>query len=60
MNNYYTTEETAKILKIKIRTLRQWINDGKIATFRMDAVDGRRLYISRDEILRVTGGRADV
>ncbi len=60
MNNYYTTEETAKILKIKIRTLRQWINDGKIATFRMDALDSRRLYISREEILRVTGGRADV
>ena len=31
----YTIEETAEILKIKPRTVRQWITDGKLKSFKI-------------------------
>ena len=31
----YTIEETAEILKIKPRTVRQWITDGKLKSFKL-------------------------
>ena len=35
VDRIYTIEEAAEILKIKPRTLRQWVTDGKINAFRI-------------------------
>jgi|GEM_PF-1235217 excisionase family DNA binding protein len=35
VDRIYTLEEAADVLKIKPRTLRQWVTDGKIKAFKM-------------------------
>jgi excisionase family DNA binding protein len=35
IDTIYTIEETAHILKIKPRTVRQWITDGKLKSFKI-------------------------
>jgi len=35
VSTIYTIEETAELLKIKPRTVRQWITDGKLKSFKI-------------------------
>lgn len=35
VDRIYTLEEAAEVLKIKPRTLRQWVTDGKIKSFKI-------------------------
>ncbi|PKL64789.1 MAG: DNA-binding protein [Methanomicrobiales archaeon HGW-Methanomicrobiales-3] len=35
VDTIYTIEEAAEILKIKPRTVRQWITDGKLKSFKL-------------------------
>lgn len=35
VDRIYTLEEAADVLKIKPRTLRQWVSDGKVKAFKM-------------------------
>lgn len=35
VDNIFTVDETAKILKIKPRTVRAWINQGRLKSFKL-------------------------
>lgn len=50
---YYKLSVAAPILGIKLRTLRQWIIDGKIKAFKYP--DSRNNYIAQSEIDRMKG-----
>ncbi len=58
MKPYYNLDEAAKILGVKVRTLRGWIKEGRVVSFKI--ANGRRKFITREELLIVTGGRANV
>lgn len=48
----YNLAETSRLMGVKVRTLRKWIHDGKLKAIKYG--DGRRWYISANEIQRVT------
>lgn len=54
----YKISEAANMLGIKIRTIRQWIHDGKIKAFRYP--NSRNLFVTENEIKRLMGERKDV
>ena len=47
----YSLKDTAVMLGIKVRTMRQWIRDGKIKAFRYDG--SRRWYVTESELRRL-------
>lgn len=50
----YNIIKTAELLGIKVRTVRQWIRDGKINAFKYDV--SNRWFIPESEITRLRGG----
>lgn len=54
----YKISDAANLLGIKIRTIRQWIHDGKIKAFRYP--ESRNLFVTESEIKRLMGERKDV
>ncbi len=55
MERDYTIRDAAVILGIKVRTLRQWIHDGKINAYKRDF--SRRWVIRESELRRVKDDR---
>lgn len=56
MDKMYNTYEAAQMLGLKVRTVREWIAQGKIkATHYMG---GERWYISSAEIKRIAEGES--
>jgi predicted site-specific integrase-resolvase len=53
MEKYYTLKETSEILNVKVRTLRLWIEKGKLITKKYGC--GKMHYVSEKEIERVQG-----
>lgn len=51
MEKYYTLKEMSEILNVKIRTLRLWIEKGKIITKKYGC--GKMHYVSEKEIERL-------
>ena len=51
MEKHYSLKETAEILGIKVRTVRDWIFKGKIKAGKYE--DGKKWYISKSEIERL-------
>lgn len=47
---YYTLREAAKVLRIQVRTLREWIKTGKIKAEKQE--NGWYWRISEEEIMR--------
>ena len=43
---FYTREETAKLLNVSLTTLFHWNNDGTLKNTKM----GKRVYYSKDEV----------
>lgn len=58
MEKAYKVSDAAKILGIKVRTMRQWIHDGKVSAFKYE--QGKNLYITEKEMKRLIEGRKDV
>ena len=54
MDKMYNTFETAKLLGMKVRTIRAWIHDGKIKATKY--ADGGQWYVSESEIKRIAKG----
>lgn len=50
----YSLKDTAVLLGIKVRTMRQWIRDGKIKAFRYEG--NRRWYVTESEVRRLKNG----
>lgn len=48
---YYTLKETSDILNLSIRTLRQWIIQGKLKAIKY--AGGKFWYVSDKEIIRI-------
>lgn len=57
MEKDYNIRQAAELLGIKVRTVRQWIADGKIRAKKYSF--SRRWFISADEIMRVKGEQTD-
>ena len=51
----YSIKETAEVLGIKVRTVREWIKKGKIKAAKNDYRHSNQWFISEDEIKRVRG-----
>lgn len=51
MEKNYNVRETSKILGLTVRTVRQWIHDGKLIAKKYGG--GKMWYISQREIERV-------
>lgn len=49
----YDLIEVFKITGIRVRTLREWIRNGKLKAFKY--VGGRKWFISEEEIKRIKG-----
>lgn len=49
----HSTRETAKLLGVKVRTIREWIRTGKIRAQKYPG--SRRWYITDEEISRIKG-----
>lgn len=49
----YTLTDVAKIMGVRIRTVYQWIHDGRIQTEPLIGGDKRRLYVSEKELNRL-------
>lgn len=45
---YYTLPSAAKVMGIKVRTLRQWIREGKLPEHRYP--NSRRYFLTKEEI----------
>lgn len=52
---WYNIKETAEILGIKVRTVREWIKTGKIRAEKNDYRHSNQWFISEDEIMRIKG-----
>lgn len=50
---FYNIVNTAKLLGIKARTVRQWIKDGKIKAIKYEV--SNRWFIPESEIIRLRG-----
>lgn len=53
----YSLNDASDILGIKVRTLRQWVHDGKINAIKYSK--GSRVYITAEELERVKNGNKD-
>ena len=51
MEKYYNLNETAKILGVKVRTLREWLKDGTLLAHKYDGK--KKWYVSQHEIDRL-------
>ena len=51
MEKYYSLNETAEILGVKIRTLRKWLKDGFLMAHRYEGK--KKWYVSQSEIDRL-------
>ena len=52
----YTIIQAAKLLSVSVRTLRQWISDGKVNAYKFEF--GRNWYIRESELKRLMGGKS--
>lgn len=48
----YTVDEAAKVLRLKVRTIREMIHDGRLKAFKYPS--GKMWIIPRSEIERLT------
>jgi excisionase family DNA binding protein len=48
MEKHYNLTETAEILGVKVRTLREWIKDGSLNAFKYEGK--KKWYVSQSEI----------
>ena len=55
MEKGYSVSEAAKLLGIAVRTVRQWIGDGKINAVKPGG--GRKWMIMESEIARLRAGK---
>ena len=53
MERYYSIQQVAPMLGIKVRTVRDWISKGKLHAIKMHG--GRKWAIAETEILRIQG-----
>ena len=53
----YGLNDASDILGIKVRTLRQWVHDGKVNAIKY--ARGSRVYITAEELERVKNGNKD-
>ena len=56
MSFYFTLRQTAELLNVKVRTVRQWIRDGKMEATHIDG--SRKLYVTSKEIGRINAERS--
>lgn len=56
MEGYCTLRETAQVLGIKVRTIREWIRKGKIKAEKNNYKHSNYWYISESEISRIKRG----
>lgn len=54
---YYSVKQAANLLGIKVRTVREWIRNGKLFAKKYDV--SNRWYISESEIRRIHNGNKD-
>ena len=54
MEKYYSIRQASNILGIKVRTVREWIRNGKITAIKYGA--SNRWFIPESEIRRLTNG----
>lgn len=57
MEKSYTLQEVAAILGLKVRTMRQWVHDGKLKAVKPEG--GKQWLVMESEIRRVQGNNAD-
>lgn len=55
MEKYYNIRETAQLLGMTVRTVRQWVHDGKIKA--VQYARRGKWYISESEINRIRSGK---
>lgn len=55
MEKYYNIRETAQLLGMTVRTVRQWIHDGKIKA--VQYANRGKWYISGSEINLIRSGK---
>lgn len=53
MEKYYNLNETAEILGVKVRTLREWLKTGFLLAHKYEGK--RKWYVSQHEINRLLG-----
>ena len=51
MEKYYNLNETAEILGVKVRTLREWLKDGSLKARKYDGK--KKWYVSQSEVERL-------
>lgn len=51
MEKYYNLNETAEILGVKVRTLREWLKDGSLKAQKYDGK--KKWYVSQSEVERL-------
>ena len=51
MEKFYSLNETAEILGVKVRTLRAWVKDGSLKAQKYDGK--KKWYVSQSEIDRL-------
>lgn len=57
MERYYSLKQTAPLLGIKIRTVREWVKKGQLKAVKMQ---GSRLWVvPESEILKLQGAKND-
>ena len=49
----YSIKEASTVLGVKVRTVREWIHDGKLKAKKYDC--SNRWFISESEIIRLMG-----
>lgn len=54
MDKMYNLREVSALLGIKVRTVRQWVYDGKLNAIKYQ--DSRRWFVSESELKRITKG----
>ena len=57
MEKKYKLREVAEILGLKVRTIRQWVHDGKLEAVK--APGGKHWFVSDSELRRILGKDAD-
>ena len=53
MEKYYNIRQASNLLGIKVRTVREWIRNGKLKAIKYG--ESNRWFISEEEIKRITG-----
>ena len=53
MDNMYSVRQTSNLLGIKVRTVREWIRNGKLKAVKYET--GNHWYIPESEIKRIRG-----